>query len=438
MRIAVTALGCKTNQYEMDALAEDFRRRGFTQVDPEEEADLYVLNTCLVTGEAERKSRQILRRFRRQNPSALIVACGCYSQRQDLDGLADLVTGTSLRGRLPEMILEALAGGAHSPIIRTQTSLDGAVYEELGAPALTRETRAFLKIQDGCDNRCAYCAICLARGPARSRSLEAILAEAEELTARGYRELVLTGTNLNAYGTEGADLPDLIDVLEALDQVRGLDRLRLGSLESGTMTETFVGRASRLEHLCPSFHLSLQSGSDRILRAMRRRDNKEAYRQAVARIRSAWDWAGITTDLIVGFPGETQEDFEETLAFCREIGFLRIHVFRFSPRPGTAAASFADRVPEAVAAWRSARLREEAGRLAAAAIQERLGQEREILVEEILEDGSFTGYTPEYIHVIGKAEPEEVRPPARGQIRRVLLCGHEGESARVTLVQTGS
>ncbi len=437
MRFAVTALGCKTNQYEMDALSERLRALGLTLAGPGEKADLYVLNTCTVTGEAERKSRQLLRRFRRENPHALIVACGCYTQRSDLTGLADLITGTSLRHQLPELILQALGEKTAVPAIYTQDSLAGAVYEELGATAVPRETRAYLKIQDGCDNRCAYCAICLARGPARSRTLDGIIGEAQDLARRGFSEVVLTGTNINAYGIDfqgGERGAGLADVLSLLDRVDGIKRIRLGSLESATVTPRFLEGVSGLRHLCPSFHLSCQSGSDKILKAMRRRDTRAEFREAVEEIRACFPGAGITTDLIVGFPGETDRDFEETAAFCHEIGFLRIHVFRFSARPGTAASAMAGQVPGEVAALRSRMLRETASELAIKAIETRMGQIREVLVEQIDEKGRALGYTPEYIQVI--AEPRELQSTGlrRGQIRAVRLVGVEGEAALARFV----
>ncbi len=436
MRIAVTALGCKTNQYEMDALAETFRRGGFTLVDSRDQADVYVLNTCTVTAEAERKSRQLLRRYRRRNPEAFIVACGCYTQRSDLSSLADLQLGTRERDRLPALISQALEEGHkdENPL----ATLDSGrwVYEELGAPALSKETRAYLKIQDGCDNRCAYCAICLARGPARSRQLESLLEEARFFVSKGFKEIVLTGTNLNCYGRdlkeEGS--PDLASVLEALDQIPGLLRIRLSSLESGTISPDFIDRLARLKHFCPSFHLSLQSGSDRILRLMRRRDSKASFREAVGLIREALPQACITTDLIAGFPGETEEDFEETLAFCEEMDFLRIHVFRFSARPGTAAASLPDRLPPSILAARSQILRDKAELLTQRVIGSRLGETREILVEQVDDSGEVGGYTPEYIQVKIRPVGGDGAAPLPGEIRSIRILGFEGGSALASLL----
>lgn len=262
--------------------------------------------------------------------------------------------------------------------------------------------------------------------------MEKIRGEAEDLARRGFSEIVLTGTNINAYGIDfkgGGQAAGLADVLDMLDKVDGIRRIRLGSLESGTITPQFMARVSGLRHLCPSFHLSLQSGSDRILKAMRRRDTSAQFRDAVGRIRACFPWAGITTDLIVGFPGETDRDFEETVAFCHEIGFLRIHVFRFSARPGTAASAMTGQVPEELAALRSFILHKTASELAARAIRARLGQTRDLLVERIDQEGKALGYTPEYIQVKGGPAGPQTAALRRGQIRAARIVGLEGDMA---------
>lgn len=506
IRIAFASLGCKTNQYESDALAEWFRRNGFSVIDDRESADVFVLNTCTVTAEAERKARQLFRRYRKHNEHALLVACGCYAQRSDLSGIADITVGTVGRARIPALILDALiergliesthraAGALYSGFLDDMDGHESEVsasniplgyssethsagkddarrspkwdeqencilYEELPAPAIPNETRAFLKVQDGCDNRCAYCAISLARGPSRSRKLPIILEEAQELVAHGFSEFVLTGTNLNLYGLDfhrcigagkvydtspsslsGISVPesawDLADVMIALDRIDGVQRLRLGSLESGLITEAFIEKIRDVESLCPSFHLSLQSGCDRVLKAMRRRDTRDSYREAVALIRSAFPGAGITTDLIAGFPGETQDDFEETLAFCDEIGFLRIHVFRFSSRPGTLADKMPHQVPASIAAERSEILRMKAAELAETAIRERMGQTRAVLIEKYDAYGRAEGYTPEYVFVKGYRLPDACgeEMPARGSIVPMKITGIEGQTAIAEIV----
>ena len=479
IRIAFASLGCKTNQYETDALAEWFRRHGFSVVDDRDKAEVYVLNTCTVTAEAERKARQLFRRYRKLNEQALIVACGCYAQRADLSDMADIAVGTFGRSEIHALILDALImRGALSAdyctafmdVVAERAEVQSILgkfipYEELPAPAISSETRAFLKVQDGCDHRCAYCAISLARGPSRSRSLPNILKEAQELVAHGFSEFVLTGTNLNLYGSDflrrrgaGTDgelsspefsglsvnsvaSGDLSDVIIALNRIEGIRRLRLGSLEAGLMTQEFIDKIVDVESLCPSFHLSLQSGSDRILHAMRRRDTRDSYRDAVARIRKAFPGAGITTDLIVGFPGETRDDFEETLSFCDEIGFLRIHVFRFSSRPGTLAHKMPHQVPSEVVAERSEILRAKAAQLAEDAIRERLGQTRDVLIETFDERGRAEGYTPEYIFVKGHSrranclqEAYGVELPEQGSIVPMRIVDIEEQTAIAEII----
>lgn len=478
-RTALASLGCKTNQYEIDALAEWFRQRGFHVVDDKERADIYVLNTCTVTAEAERKARQLFRRYRKLNEDAIIVACGCYSERSNLSDLVDVCVGTFGRSEIPALIYRALIEKDDekaslfiekvnaceknmrdcenlclAPVFKVNPAVDGKIestdksYEELMAPAIPDETRAFLKVQDGCDNRCAYCAISIARGPARSRKLEHIIEEARVLAEQGFSEFVLTGTNLNLYGIDfcrstacEGDTHDLADVIVALSRVNGVKRIRLGSLESSLITDDFIAKIKDIESLCPSFHLSLQSGSDRILRAMRRRDSKDTYRDAVAKIRDAFPHAGITTDLIVGFPGETQEDFDETLAFCDEIGFLRIHVFRFSRRPGTLADKMPQQVPADIAIERSEILRAKATELAVKAIEDRMGQVFEVLIEQFDDQGRAEGYTPDYIFVKGVmrevsdvVQTRDRSLPARGSIVPMKIIGIEDEMALAEMI----
>lgn len=433
MRIAVSSLGCKTNQYEMDALAEVFRQKGHDIVNADDVADVYVLNTCTVTAEAERKSRQLLRRYRRLNTEALIVATGCYSERSDLSYLADISIGTIGRDRLPAMILRAVEEELNESLAVTPIT---PVYEELGATAVPSETRAFLKIQDGCDNRCSYCAISIARGPSRSRPLDNILREAAELVSLGFFEIVLTGTNINAYGHDfdAEQQVDLGHVVEALDKLEGIERIRLGSLESPILTPALLDRLAALDHLCPSFHLSLQSGSDRILKRMARRDTTDTFRRAVERIRERFPEAGITADVIVGFPGESDEDFENSLSFCEAMAFSRIHVFRFSPRPGTRAATMSEQVPKELSLRRSEILRHKSDELFRNTVGRQLGTVREILVEQYDRDGKLEGYTAEYIHVKAGIEASDKALPKRGAICQVKITGIAGDSAAAVLL----
>ncbi len=485
-RVALIALGCKTNQYEMDALAESLREMSFEIVESDEAADVYVLNTCTVTAEAERKTRQILRRYRREQPDALLVACGCCAERSDLSSLADIVIGTKNRPSLPALILRALhtkkTQGA-IPEVCTKKDAGFDAYEELGAIAVPKGVRAFLKIQDGCDHHCTYCAIAPARGPARSRKLEAIVQEARALVVRGYRELNLTGTNINLYGIgsvdQEIDRPELAacyagyaghkqdktkrigsctalgtkgaassvavlrthlpDVLDALERIDGLDRIRLGSLDPTILTPEMVKRLTSYKKLCPHFHLSLQSGSDRILCKMGRKSTHQGYVDVCQRLNDAFPSVGITADIMVGFPGETEEDYQETVELCEKVRFLRMHVFPYSRRPGTPASEWSSQVARDVVRDRAARLRKLASRFALEAIMARVGKERDVLVECLDNEGRLCGYTPEYIYV--RAQRADILDTFQeggcneGDIVRMRITGAKSKDACAIVVK---
>ena len=433
IKFASLALGCKTNQYEMDALNNEAAAAGFQLVPADDAADVYVLNSCTVTAEAGRKCRQMLRRFRKQNPEALIVCSGCHSELYDLGPLCDLSIGTVGRSKLLAAIISKLTE-AESPdraslqqerfLVESGNPL-WKQYEELPGTAYAEETRAYLKIQDGCDNRCSYCATTLARGPARSRQPEAILREAGELVAAKYGELVLTGTNLNSYACDwqriDPEAPGLIELLEDLSRIPGLIRLRLSSIDAaGIISDEFMERYARIERACPHFHLSLQSGSDRILRAMRRRDTRESFRGAVQTIRKYLPAAGISTDIIVGFPGETEEDFRDTMDFCEEMDFMRIHVFRFSRREDTPAYDMPDQVHGDVKRERAERMHTLAEKLARRAIDRSLGETRKVLAERDDESGRWHGYTEDYLPAV--VLPDTSRVISRGDLLKVRLC----------------
>ena len=433
IKFASLALGCKTNQYELDALNDEAAAAGFQTVAADAVADVYVLNSCTVTAEAGRKCRQMLRRFRKQNPEALIVCSGCHSELYDLGSLCDLSIGTVGRSQLLDEIIARLAE-AEAPdaeplrqerfVVETENPL-WRQYEELSGTAYAEETRAYLKIQDGCDNRCSYCATTLARGPARSRRPEAIIREAERLVAANYGELVLTGTNLNSYACDwqrhDPESPGLIDLLEELNRIPGLIRLRLSSIDAaGIISDEFMKRYAGMERACPHFHLSLQSGSNKILQAMRRRDTRESFRMAVQTIRKYLPEAGISTDIIVGFPGETEEDFQETMDFCEEMNFMRIHVFRFSRREDTAAYDMPDQLHGDIKRERAERMHALAEQLAHRAIDKSLGESRSVLAERDDELGRWHGYTEDYLPAI--ILPDKVGAISRGDLLKVRLC----------------
>ena len=406
MRVAIHTLGCKANQYETQAMETVLRARGHTLVPFEGEADAYVINSCTVTAVSDRKSRQAVRQARKRGPQAVVALCGCYPQVSPeeagrLD--CDLIAGTGDRMAFLDLLEQTAA-------VRQRTvSLDDPfrrkTFEILPAGGLEGRTRAMLKAEDGCANFCAYCIIPYARGAVRSLPLEAAQREAARLAAEGYRELVLTGIELSSYGR---DLPDRLgpaDLIETVCRAAPDLRVRLGSLEPRTVTEEFCERLAALPNLCPHFHLSLQSGCDATLARMRRRYDTERYSRSAALLRGHFDRPGLTTDLIVGFPGETEEEFGTTLAFLRRCAFSRMHIFPYSRRKGTPAADMPDQVPGAVKAERAARAAELAGTMERSWLTGWIGQKVPVLFEEE-KAGFWRGYTPQYM---------EVRVPAGGE-----------------------
>ena len=391
-------LGCKVNQYDSEAMLETFLAAGYTAAPQGAPADVYVVNTCTVTGTGDQKSLQAARRFKRQNPDGELILTGCLAQRKGeelRDTGARLILGTQYRGRVVELLTEAVEN--QTQIIAVD-SLQSAPFEPLRIHAHEGHTRAVMKIQEGCDNRCTYCIIPSVRGGIRSRPIEDITAEAEPLARAGFKELVLTGIHLTSFGRDQPDKPLLTDAIRAVERVSGVERIRLGSLEPVAITDGFVKAATGFSKLCPQFHLALQSGSDTVLWRMKRRYNTAQFERAAKRL-STFPKLALTTDVIVGFPGETEAEFEQTLAFCRRIGFLKVHVFPFSPREGTPAAGMADQIPEQVKAERVHRLIALGEELSVAYRTRLLGTVQPVLVEERLQVGLHVGYTPQYVHV---------------------------------------
>ena len=403
-------LGCKVNSYETDVMIQAFREAGYEIVSFETPADVYIVNTCTVTAIADRKSRQMLHRARKLNPDALVVAAGCYVEtdraKLEADGAVDLLVGNNRKTRVVELVERALSAkegaagadkkGADAAVTDTRVPkaapvLDSEVGNLTGHPEFEEmtllspgQTRAYIKIQDGCNQFCTYCIIPYARGRIRSRGSADILEEVRGLAGRGVKEIVLTGIHISSYGMDldPERRSRLIDLIEALDTVPGIERIRLGSLEPRILTEDFVGRIAACSRVCPHFHLSLQSGSSATLARMRRQYTAEEFREGVRRLKEAYDRPALTADVIVGFPGETEEEFAETCAFLREIDFYEIHVFRYSKRRGTPAAVMPDQVPDPVKAERSdaleslVRVRSEEYRASF------VGEEAEVLLEE--------------------------------------------------------
>ncbi len=398
-------LGCKTNIYESEAMAELFRSRGFkVAADGDGPADVCVINTCTVTGTGAKKSRQTIRRAKRLNPGAVIAVTGCFSQTEPEAVRkigADIIIGNSGRSRIAELA-EAALKGRKSDIVGD--ILSEREYEEFPVTKSQSRIRANIKIEDGCLNFCAYCIIPYARGPVRSRPIGNIAAEAEALAARGYREIVLTGIHIGSYGMDLENI-SLIDVIERLDKIKGIERIRLGSIEPPVITPEFIGRAKELKHLCPHFHMSLQSGCAATLERMKRRYTPDEYAAAVAALRKAIPGVSITTDLMVGFPGETDAEFEESYNFCKSIGFMRMHIFKYSVRRGTLAERLPDHVSDEVSTRRSARMLELAESMKEEFYRSRLNIPETALLEQRREDGRYTATAADYTEMLVKAPP---------------------------------
>jgi threonylcarbamoyladenosine tRNA methylthiotransferase MtaB len=418
LKAAFHTLGCKTNHYETDAIARRFTDAGFERVDFDQIADVYIINTCTVTGEADRKSRQMLRRAKRLAPQAVVVAMGCHAELSDAKSYADIVIGTHGKARALELVQDYLQL-SHTTGNDPAENIPGEdLFEELGIVDRQSECRAHIKIEDGCNSFCSYCAIPLARGRIRSRSEAAILAEGRALAMAGYREVVLTGIHVCSYGADRGEGSDAVMVLaNRLAMIEGIDRIRLGSLEPQSITPSFIALARENPKLCPHFHLSLQSGSDTVLQRMSRRYSTGQFRTVANNLRAAFPQASLTTDVIVGFPGETEAEFAETLAFCAEIGFARMHIFRYSPRKGTRAAAMKDQVAASISAARSLTLQELADNLAGAFHASQLNRPQQVLVETHTESGAAEGYTAAYVPV--RIEPGQELTP--GQIFEVVL-----------------
>ena len=419
MTIAFHTLGCKVNQYDTQAMLELFRQAGYQPVPFEGPADVYVLNTCTVTGTGDKKSLQLARRLHREHPDAHIVLCGCLAQRkgaQLLDTGARLVLGTQNRAQVVELLEQAIREDRQLAAVAPLT--DQIPFECLSISGQDDHTRATIKIQEGCRNRCTYCIIPEVRGPIRSRPLSDIRAEAARLRDAGFTELVVTGIHLSSYGRDLADGTGLLDALQVLQDTEGIRRIRLGSLEPTIATEEFVKRLSGMDRICPQFHLALQSGSDTVLARMARRYNMTMYRKGVENMLRGFPRAAMTTDILTGFPGETEEEFQETCRVIDEIGFARIHVFPYSPREGTPAARMPGQLTTAVKEAR-ARCLIRIGNEASRRYRESwLNDTAPVLFEEKTDEG-WVGHTPEYIRVAVSGDASLTS----GLIRDVRLTG---------------
>ena len=409
MKFHCFTLGCKVNQYETQAMEQQLVGLGH-EPSAEADSDVLIVNTCTVTAVADRKNRTLLHRLRREHPDALLGVCGCYSQISPEEAAktgADVVSGSGSREEFLQRLLalwrEKEAGGVCRQDIAVDNALQRRTFECLPAGGMRERTRAMLKVQDGCNNFCTYCIIPYARGPVRSEPLDQAVAQTRALAEAGYREVVVTGIEIASWGWDLKDGSSFADLAEAVCAAAGTMRVRLGSLEPRVVDEDFCRRLSAFDNLCPQFHLSLQSGSDTVLQRMRRKYDTARYLQSVRLLRQWFPGCAVTTDLIVGFPGETEAELEDSLAFARECGFAAMHVFPYSRRPGTPADAMPDQVPKAVKAERAARASSVAEELRRQYDTALIGSVQEVLFEQT-EDGFFTGHAKNYVKVYARGD----------------------------------
>lgn len=430
-KVAFLTLGCKVNSYETEAMQSLLFAAGATIVDFNEVADIYVVNTCSVTNMADRKSRQMLHRAKKKNPDAVVVAAGCYAQTADEEVMKetgiDVIIGNNQKKQIVEILEQYMAGVENKRLeIGKETE-----YEDLSLDTQVEHTRAYIKIQDGCNQFCSYCIIPYARGRIRSRKPQAVLEEVRRLAASGYQEIVLTGIHLSSYGksfyekTIEEDKQPLLELIQQINEVEGIQRIRLGSLEPRIITEEFVKTLCECEKVCPHFHLSLQSGSDTVLKRMNRKYTTEEYAASVAVLKKYYEAPAITTDIIVGFPQETEEEFLETMEFAKRIGFSKIHVFKYSRRKGTVADKMSGQIAEPVKTERSEQLMSLEGALGEQYRKQFSGREETVLFEEsTMVDGETcqVGYNERYVRIALRCEED-----LSNQIRSVKIVGKAKE-----------
>lgn len=421
MKVAFSTLGCRVNVYESEAMAEKFIKEGYEVVDFSEKADVYVINTCTVTNMGDKKSRQIIGRARRLNEEAIIAVVGCYSQIapdevSSIDGV-DVVLGTRNKGDIVYWVNRAKS--EKSKVVNvTENILKNKVFEELKIEDYQDKTRAFLKIQDGCNRFCSYCLIPYARGAVCSKKPETVIEEVKNLAKHGFKEIILSGIHTASYGVDLEEKVTLIDLLEEIEEIDGIERVRIGSIDPTFFTEGIKDRLVKLKKLCPHFHLSLQSGSNGTLKRMNRRYSKEEYKEIVDMLRGAIKDVSITTDIIVGFPGETEEEFKETYEFLKDISLTKMHIFKYSPRKGTKAAAMKDQIHGTKKEERSKKLIELNEKNEETFMKEMIGKTLEVLFEEKVsgEENIYTGYTPNYIKTICESNEDLI-----GQIKKVYI-----------------
>lgn len=418
-RVAFATLGCKTNQYETDALMDLFFKNRYEIVSFDDLADIYIINTCTVTHVGDKKSRQMIRRAKKNNPDSIVVVMGCYAQisTEEVSEIqeVDIVVGTDARAKILDYIQDYIKGKHRKPYVIVDDIMNINVFENMNLDSVATHTRAFVKIQEGCNQYCSYCIIPYARGHVRSRSPEDVVNEIVRLTDKGYKEFVLTGIHIGSYGLDLENI-GLMNLVESIHEVGGVERIRLGSIEPRLIDDSFADRIKNLPKICDHFHLSLQSGSDTVLQRMNRKYTTEQFETAVKKLRAIYSNPSITTDIIVGFPGETNEEFNETYEFLQKIHFSEMHIFPFSKREGTPAATMSDQIPAQTKKKRAEILSELESTCRIDYINQFEDQVSEVLVEE-LKNGLYIGHTKNYLKVHLKSD----EPLKLGEIYAIRL-----------------
>ncbi len=424
-KAALHNLGCKVNAYETEAMQHLLEEAGYEIVPFTQKADVYVINTCSVTNMADRKSRQMLHKAKKNNPDSIVVAAGCYVQTSEKEVLNDLsvdiVIGNDRKHDLVRLLEEYSMDSVNDTVDDINDGKHD--FEELFIDQTKEHTRAFIKVQDGCNQFCSYCIIPYARGRVRSRRFENVIAEVERLAANGFKEVVLTGIHLSSYGVDFEEATGLLELLQAVNAVKGIERIRLGSLEPKIVTEHFASELSKLDKICPHFHLSLQSGCDATLKRMNRKYTTKEYERGCELLRKYFVHPAITTDVIVGFPGETEEEFEQTKAYLEHIHFYEMHIFKYSKRKGTRAAVMPDQIDEQVKAARSEKLIALGHDMSKEFRKFYIGKNEEVLFEEKAVIGDkeyFVGYTKEYVKVAKKTDENLENQIVSGRISGML------------------
>lgn len=424
-KAALHNLGCKVNAYETEAMQHLLEEAGYEIVPFTQKADVYVINTCSVTNMADRKSRQMLHKAKKNNPDSIVVAAGCYVQTSEKEVLNDLsvdiVIGNDRKHDLVRLLEEYSMDSVNDTVDDINDGKHD--FEELFIDQTKEHTRAFIKVQDGCNQFCSYCIIPYARGRVRSRRFENVIAEVERLAANGFKEVVLTGIHLSSYGVDFEEATGLLELIQAVNAVKGIERIRLGSLEPKIVTEHFASELSKLDKICPHFHLSLQSGCDATLKRMNRKYTTKEYERGCELLRKYFVHPAITTDVIVGFPGETEEEFEQTKAYLEHIHFYEMHIFKYSKRKGTRAAVMLDQIDEQVKAARSEKLIALGHDMSKEFRKFYIGKNEEVLFEEKAVIGDkeyFVGYTKEYVKVAKKTDENLENQIVSGRISGML------------------